>query len=266
MRCTWEEFILISEALRRLSKFPLLVMIPIAVDALLVLLGMALHGFAGSSHVTFKFALQMGLPSISAVTEQRVMPGAVQLGGAGGFSGSGLLGVLMYLAVYLAIQSFLQGGYIGLLYGAANGRRLAMGHFAACGSRFFVRFLLLNILVLAFLFSLGGLATIALKMLGGILFILVFLLLRVLFLFLEFTIVAEDCSILEAFYRSRDAFRRRTPLTLPLVAAAVVVNVVAGLLVNALWHPFFFLILLVVYDIVGAGLQLAFMNEYRHIR
>jgi hypothetical protein len=103
-------------------------------------------------------------------------------------------------------------------------------------------------------------------MLGGILFILIFLLLRVLFLFLEFTLVADNCSITEAFSRSRDAFRRRTPMTLPLVAAAIAVNVVAGLLVNALWQPFLFPIILIVYDVVGAGLQLAFMNDYRHIR
>jgi hypothetical protein len=225
-----------------------------------------MHGFTGSTHFTLKLTLQMGLPSISAVTEQTVMPGSVQIAGVGGLSGSSALGVLVYLALFLVLQALLQGGYIGLLYEATNGRKLSMASFIAYGRRFFGRFLLLDIVVLVVLFLIGGLATMALRTPGVILFAIVSLLLRVLFLFLEFTLVAENCTILEAFYRSRDAFRRRTPITLPLVAVAVIVNVIAGLLVNALWHPFFFLILLIVYDIFGAGLQLAFMNDYRRIR
>jgi hypothetical protein len=266
MCCVWEGFILLSEAFGKLAKSPLLALIPIVVDGLSVLLGMALHGLNGTPHFTLKLAFQMGLPSISAVTEQQFMPGAVQLAGSGGFNASSVLGILLYLVLFLVVQAFLQGGYIGLLYEATNGRRLSMADFAAYGSRFFGRILLLDVLVLAFLFIVGGLATAMLRMAGVILFMLIFLLLRVLFLYLEFTLVAEDCSISEAFTRSRDAFRRRTPVTLPLVASAVVVNVMAGLLINALWHPFLFLILLIAYDVAGACLQLAFMHDYRRIR
>lgn len=249
-----------------LSKYPLLAVIPIMADGLGVLLGVAMHGFHGRPHFTLKLALQMGLPSIGAVTEQGFMPGAVQIAGAGGFSAPSVLGVLFYLALFLVVQSFLQGGYVGLLREAANGHRLSMERFAFYGGRFFVRFLLLDIFVLALLFILGGLATFLLKMPGIIAFMLIFLVLRVLFIFLEFTLVTEDCTIPEAFSRSLDAFRHRTTATLPLVGAALAVNVVAGLLVNSLWLPLFFLILLVAYDLVGAGLQLAFMQDYRRIR
>lgn len=197
---------MLLETFRKLSKFPLLAVIPVVVDGLSVLLGVALHGFHGNPHFTLKLALQMGLPSISAVTEQGLMPGSVQIASVGGFTTSNVLGVLFYLALFLLVQSFLQGGYVGLLYEAVNGRRLSMELFAACGVRFFGRFLLLDILVLTFLFMLGGLAVAILKMPGVIVFMFIFLLLRVLFLFLEFTLVADDCSIFEAFSRSRDAF------------------------------------------------------------
>jgi small-conductance mechanosensitive channel len=264
--CAKEGLILLFDAFGKLSKFPLLAVIPVVVDGLSLMLGVAMHGFHGNPHFTLKLTLQMGLPSISAVTEQGFMPGSVQIAGVGGINTSGVIGILFYLALILVVQSFLQGGYVGLLHEATHGRRLSLERFAAYGRHFLWRFLLLDILVLAFLFVLGGLATAILRMPGVIVFMLIFLLLRVLFLFLEFTLVADDCSISEAFSRSRDAFRRRTPDTIPLVGAALVINVVAGLLVNALWLPFFFLVLLLVYDIVGSGLQLAFMHDYRRIR
>lgn len=255
---------MLSEAFGKLSKFPLLFIIPIVVDGLSVLLGTAMNGFHGSSHFTFKLALQMGLPSISAVTEQTFMPGAVQI--SGGFNATSMLGVLFFLLLFLVVQSFLQGGYVGLLYEAVTGGRLSLERFAAYGTRCFGRFFLLNILVLVFLFVLGGIVTFVFKMAGVVLFMVVFLLLRVLFLFLEYTIVVDDCSIPGAFSRSREAFRHRTSDTLPLVIIALVVNVVAGIVVNALWFSFFFLVLLVLYDLVGAGLQLAFMRDYLRIR
>ncbi|WP_274649230.1 hypothetical protein [Paenibacillus humicola] len=250
----------------KLSPFPLLVVVPIVIDALSVLLGTTIHGYQGSPHLTFKLALQMGLPSIGAVTEQGFMPGSVQLPGGGGIHAASLLGVLLYLALYLAVQSFLQGGYVGLLCDASNGRKLSMAQFAAYGRRFFFRFLLLNIVVFAFLFIVGAIFTLILMVPGMILFFVLFLVLRVLFLYLEFTMVAEDCSLSEAFSRSRAYFRSRTPSTLPLVGAAVLVNVIAGLVVNALWLPFLFLVWLIVYDAVMARLQLAFMEDFRRIR
>ncbi|MFD0698110.1 hypothetical protein ACFQZT_28960 [Paenibacillus sp. GCM10027628] len=261
-----EGYILLFEAFGKLSKFTLLAVIPVIVDGLSVLLGVALHGFHGSAHITLKLALQMGLPSISAVTEQGFMPGSVQIAGGGAINSSSLLSILFYLALFLVVQSFLQGGYVGLLHDAANGRRLSMERFVAYGGRFFGRFLLLDILVMIVLFVLGGIATTTLKMLGVIVFMIIFLLLRVQFLYLEFTLVGDDCSISEAFTRSLDAFRRRTPNTLPLVGVTLVINLVAGLLVNMLWLPFIFFVLLVVYDIVCAVLQLAFMHEYRRIQ
>jgi hypothetical protein len=258
-------FTLLFEAFRKLAKYQLLVVIPVVVDGVSVLLGAAMHGFNGTPHFTLKLALQMGLPSISGVTEQRFMPGSVQIVGDG-YNASSVFSILFFFALFLVVQSFLQGGYIGLLSEATSRRRLSMKLFADYGRRFFGRFLLLDILVLAFLFILGGLATAILKMPGIVLFMIIFLLLRVLFVFLEFTLVADDCSIAEAFSRSRNAFLHRTSDTLPLVGITIGVNVAAEFLVNALWMPFLFLVLLVMYDIVSAGLQLAFMDDYRHIQ
>ncbi|WP_284645032.1 hypothetical protein [Paenibacillus silviterrae] len=255
---------MLLDAYRRLPMFPLLALIPLTVDGISVLLGMLLRGFHGNPHVTFKLTLQMGLPSIAAVTEQTFMLGSVQVGS--GIHAGSMLGVLLLLAAFLTVQAFLQGGYIGLLHDAAGGSGLSLERFAAYGRHFFGRFFLLNLLVMALLFLVGGIFTGVMGMPGVILFMLIFISVRIVFLYLEFTLVVEDCSIGEAFPRSLEAFRRRTSYTLPLVAVALVINVVAGLLINAMWMPFLFFVLLVAYDLTMAGLQLAFMEDYHSTR
>lgn len=253
---------MISESLGRLPKYPLLFLIPIIVDGLSMLLGLSRHGLGGIPHTTFKLTLQMGLPSISAVTDQGSMPVSIPFSGFGGFAPV----ALVYLAFTLCLSAFLQGGYVGLLFESSKRNGLSMEKFIAYGSRFFSRFLLLQLLILALLFVLGSFLTAFMMSPGVLVFLILFILLRILFLYLEFTIVAEDCSLSQAFSRSREAFRYRTPATLPLVAVALVVNFVAALLINALWLPVFYLVFVIVYDFIGAGLQLAFMLDYRRIR
>ncbi|ULL16294.1 hypothetical protein DVH26_18685 [Paenibacillus sp. H1-7] len=257
---------MLNDSLGKLARYPLLAIIPIAIDALSVIMGTAMNGFHGNPHFTFKLVLQMGLPSVAAVTEQTFMPGSVQVVGAGSVNLPSILGILMYLGIFIAVQSFLQGGYVGLLYDSTDGRRLDSRRFIQYGGRFFLRFLLLNVSVLLILLVIGGIAAFLLRTPGIILFMILFLWLRVLFLFLEYTIVADDCSILDAIARSYEHFQQRTPLTIPLVIAALLINVAAGLIINALWLPLFFIVLLVLYDTIGAGLQIAFMNEFRRIR
>ncbi|MEC0227310.1 hypothetical protein [Paenibacillus alba] len=256
---------MLSATFGKLFKFPLLVLIPVIMDVLTMLVGAALYGFHGRPHLTFKFALQMGLPSINAVSEQGFLPGSVQLVGSS-FSASHLINNLLFLIFFLIVQAFLQGGYVGLLHEAVNQRELSFEKLVMYGARFFIRFILLNLLIMISLFIIGGILTAVLQIAGAIFMILIYLLLRIRFLFLELSLVAEDCSIPQAFSRSRIAFENRTPNTLPLIGAAILFNLIAGLLVNALWLPLISLVLLILYDIVSAALQLAFMSDYQRIR
>lgn len=256
---------MLLSAIRKLPGFPLLVGLPVAVDGLSVLTGILMNGFQGSPHVTFKLALQMGMPSISAVTEQRFMAGTVQLNEGGGIPAGSAAAALIALLIFLLVQAFFQGGYIGLLREAAGDRPLSMRTFAAYGARFFGRFLLLNLLVLGLMLVGGGMAVLLLHGVGAVVSLLAFLILRVWFVYLEFTLLAQNCTIPEAFRRSLRTFRDRTGATTSLIVTSVVLNVIFGLLVNAVWISFFFFLLLFLYDYIFAGMQLAFMEEYERI-
>ncbi|QHT62700.1 hypothetical protein GXP70_23785 [Paenibacillus lycopersici] len=256
---------MLSSAIRKLPGLPLLVGLPVAVDGLSALTGIMMNGFHGSPHLTFKLAFQMGMPSISAVTEQRFMAGTVQLNADGGFHAGSVAAALLAAVAFLLIQAFFQGGYIGLLREAASERPVSMNVFGRYGRRFFGRFLLLNLLVLGLMLVLGGLALFVLQGLGAIISVIAFLILRIWFVYLEFTLVARNCTILEAFPLALRSFRNRTGGTSGLIVKAIVLNVLFGLLINALWVSFFFFLLLFLYDYIFAGMQLAFMEEYERI-
>ncbi|MBM7566830.1 hypothetical protein [Paenibacillus sacheonensis] len=256
---------MLLSAIRKLPGLPLLVGLPVAIDGLSALTGILMNGFHGSPHLAFKLALQMGLPSVSAVTEQRFMAGTVQMNADGGLSAGSAAAAVLVLLAFLLVQAFFQGGYIGLLRQAANERSISLRVFYAYGMRFFGRFLLLNLLVLALLLVGGGLAVYVLHGFGAVVSLLAFLILRVWFVYLEFTLVSENCSILQAFPRALRAFGDRTGATTSLIVKAVMLNILFGLLINAVWISFFFFLLLFLYDYIFAGLQLAFMEEYERI-
>ncbi|MFC4812350.1 hypothetical protein [Paenibacillus sp. GCM10023250] len=252
-------------AIRKLPGYPLLVGLPVALDGLSVLAGIVMNGFQGSPHVTFKLTFQMGMPSVSAVTEQRFMAGTVQLGASGGLPAGSAATALLVLILFLLVQAFVQGGYIGLLRDAAAGRPLTLAAFRAYGARYFMRFLLLNLLVLAAILTGGAVAVLLFRVGGAVVILLAFLILRVWFVYLEFTLVAKNCGILKAFPLALGSFKRRTRATTSLIVKSVLLNVLFGLLVNALWVSFFFFLLLFLYDYLFAGMQLAFMEEYERI-
>ncbi|QHW33306.1 hypothetical protein GZH47_22605 [Paenibacillus rhizovicinus] len=257
---------MLLSAIRKLPGLPLLVGLPVAIDGLSVLVGILMNGFHGSSHLTFKFALQMGMPSISAVAEQRFMAGTVQLNAGGGIHAGSVASVLLVLLGFLLIQAFFQGGYIGLLREAVHERPISLGVFGKYGRRFFGRMLLLNLLVLGLMLIGGSLAFVVLHGAGAVISLVAFLILRVWFVYLEFTLVAENCTIVQAFPRALRAFRNRTGATASLIVKAVLLNVLFGLLINAVWVSLIFFLLLFLYDYIFAGMQLAFMEEYERIR
>jgi hypothetical protein len=254
---------LISEAFGRLGRYKLLFAVPIIVDLLSLLLGLSMNGFQGASHITFKLALQIGLPSISYITEQRLMPGTIQLMPGGSLA---IMQTALFALLFLAIQAFLQGGYIGLLSEASEGRFVTMERLIRYGKRFFLRFLVLDVIVVILMLILGGIVMAMFKAVGAVVFTLLFLWIRILFVFLEFTMVAEDCSFSEALARCREYFRRRTSDTGFIIVNVLVFNLLMGIAVNLLWNPGIFAIGILVYNYVSAGLQFALMLNLQRIR
>lgn len=244
---------MLKRAFSILNRNAGLVIIPAAGDIISLLVGLLTAGFVGAPSAAVKIVLSIGLPSITDVLDNKYLPGASSLN----FADISSVGLLIFILFFLA-GVFLEAGYIGLLYEAAVGKSPSAQSFFSYARRFWGRFLFLRIII--FLVSLLVLFTSAALWLAGVIvFIVAFLVLRILYIYWEFTIVSEDLDLTDAFNRSRRYYDKRSPELSGVIISIFVLNFLAGLAVNLLWHPLAVFLGIFIYAFLAAGLQLALM-------
>lgn len=246
---------MINRAFNALNRRLGLVLVPALTDLVSFVFGLLTVGFWGASKFTFKLVLDAGLPSISTIIEHNVFAGSVNFD----FAGSGPDTMALALALLLfVLGAFAEAGFIGLLYERAKGNAVNLDTFLSYASRFWLRFLGLRALM--FLVTLAGLVmAMLLSFLGMIAYLVVFMVLRVKYIYWEFTIVADDLGVFEAFARSAAYFDNRTPELSGVIIGILVANFIFALLVNFLWHPLPLLLFIPIYCYVASGMQLALM-------
>ena len=246
---------MINRAFSDLNRNLGLVLIPILMDLASFILGLMTTGFWGESKVSLKLALDVGLPSISTIMEQNVLAGGVNIGPDGALPG----GIALFFALlFFLLGAFMEAGFIGLLYEAAKDNAPSLDSFLSCAKKFWLRFLGLRLIV--FLFTiLGGLLALLLSIIGVIAFLVIFIVLRVKYIYWEFTMVSEDMGISEAFSRSRVYYANRTPELTSIILFMFAANFIAGLIVNLLWNPIAVFLAIPIYCYVATAVHLALM-------
>lgn len=253
---------MITEAYEKLSRVKGLAMYPIFFDLTAFIIGLAIVGFHGTSKFTLKFSLNTGLPSISNVVDQSLMANGMI------FSTNGAaIPAVMILAfiVFLPLGSFIQGGFIGLLYNLVFvSETVSFREFMNYGKKYWLRFLILQLIIMAVLI-LGILLAIVLSIIGALLFLIGFFILRIHYIYWEFTIVVEDLSVREAFIKSREYFTNRVSDTVSIILSIIGLNLLFGILVNSMWNPVVFFISILAYGYLASGLQIALMMSLQQI-
>jgi hypothetical protein len=241
-----------------LRQNTLLYALPISYDLLSFFLGTFLMGFWGASTLSIKLALQPGLPSVAPILEHNVLANGISLTHPqGGF-------VFLTFLFLLLVGAFLQAGYIGWLLEVTRGNKLSRGIFLSSGWRFWLRMLMVSL----FLLMLSFMGLFAAEHLGGYGVVLVMLGIasfRVCFIFWEFTIVAENLSAGDGFFRCLQYFRRQTPATVWIIGYLLLLGLGFGLFVNFIWHPITVFATIFAYNFSAAGLQLALMHSFMQI-
>ena len=247
---------MIFNAFERLPKALLIFLLPAVLDLAAFVIGTLFFGFHGNSKIAFKLHLDVGIPSVSSLADQQNAV-LVNAFGPNVFHASAF--VLFWAIVFFLIHAFFQGGYIGLLKDCALGRTVTFQRFLEYGGRFFGRFILLEILVLAVTALAMFLLTGILRFLGMLIFLVLFFILRILFIYWEFTVVSDDLSVCEAFVRSRKYFQSRSNTVFAIIGTMLLNNAIFAFLVNAFWNPVPYVLFLLLYDYVASGIQLSLM-------
>jgi len=246
---------LIKRAFSALARNYHLVLVPVAMDIVAFFLGLMTIGFWGESKFSFKLTLTVGVPSIGDVLDQNFMAGGFTFNTDTGFAGPALL----IFVLFLIIGAFVEGGFLGLLYElAGKGESPTLKMFAGYGQRFWGRFIGLRLLMLLVMTA-GMFAAVLLNIIGVLAYLVGFIVLRILYIYWEFTIVAEDNGVLDAFHNSRRHFDNRSPELSGIILTIFFANFLAGLIFNMLWTPVFIFAGIFIYGYVATGLQLALM-------
>lgn len=251
----------LAEARRIVHRNWPLVWIALALDAAAIAAGWAAIGFRGEPGWSIRLMLEMGLPSIGHILNRPLPANMVEFAIAAGTPTGGAT-----FAALLALACFAQGGYIALLRTAVGGGRLSARQFARSGARAMPRF---AVLAVATLFAKSALSLLLAALFGvaGLLMALLALFIfRVIHIYLEFTMYADELDFVSAMKPARRALGDTAGLT--LAVAAVMYGITFGLsaAVHRCWSPVAVLAAAPVHAYAMAVLQTAFMLLFRQAR
>ncbi|WP_018757457.1 hypothetical protein [Paenibacillus terrigena] len=253
---------LLQRAFVQILRYPMLILCPIILDLIAYLLGGALVGFIGTSSLSYRLILEMGLPSVSHLINIPLLPNQLQFMNIPGVPTIGWAAVVLMLL----LMTFAQGGYIGILWQASIGEPASIRGFIREGKVYWIRFIFLYLMIMFAKTAVTTLLVMLFQGIGLFLSLLVFIVLRILFIYLEFTIVVDRSQLDAALRRSRQYFKQSRLKTMVLVFCLFVVSGLLSTLIHQLWSPYAILAGIVIGAYVVSVIQLALMMVLSQVR
>ncbi|AOM81516.1 hypothetical protein [Salisediminibacterium beveridgei] len=166
-------------------------------------------------------------------------------------------GLLLFLLLFMFVGVLVEAGFFHLIWQGASGNGdVTFENFLTGAKRFWVRFLLLYVLLIVLLivplilmsfFGLFGLILVGIGV----------LILRVMFIYLEFTIIADDIGIFDAIGQSFAYFKETGGELIVLLFAMAAATALIGFIVNYLAMPALVILMTPVYLFVVTGFMFA---------
>lgn len=247
----------LGNAFRQLNSNLTIILVPIILDAAALWAGLSLAGFSGQPKWSLKLLLDMGLPTVSHLSNMLLMANSIDFLKlfASEMSVVALITVFLMLIVYCLVQ----GGYIASLHVIATTGEMSFKHFFRSSKAFFLRFATYYITVFLAKISITlGLVAIF-GVVGLFLSLLVFIVLRILFIFLEFTIVVDRLSWDQVLGQSRAYLKSSLFRSGAVILVMYVSSGMLSLLLHRFWSPAALIVGILSYSYVMSGIQLALM-------
>jgi hypothetical protein len=218
-------------------------------------------GDIGRRHVPdfhLKLTIPSALPSLTQVLQDPPGSGATwNLNLPFGYMGG--VGLLLLIA-FILLNAYLKGGFLGCVLEGLRERPVNREVFLDYAGRFWTRYLVQSIIVLAAVLFLGLLA----MGIGPLAFVLILALLAAFFLlvFWDYSLVKDDLGVVDAAERSwRLVAAHPGPVLLFLLPVLLVVAVFS-ILANALAATPLVLVAVLVYAFLGTAVIFGLMSYY----
>lgn len=245
-----------KKTFRLLFKNPLIIMYPIILDALSFIIGLIIVGFIGVPSLSIRLILEMGIPSVSYVSNIPQLINQMQ------FMGD-TISVRAWIPVIfmLLLMAFAQGGYIASLRNVVEGSPISIGQFMKDGKKYAVRFIFLFMIITAAKTAITTLLAAFLGVIGLFLSLVIFVVLRVIFIYVEYCIVVNQLNVDAAFRQSRRYFQASSFNTSGIIFVMMISSGVISLLLHYLWSPAAVIIAIPICAVVMGVIQIAFMQQ-----
>lgn len=245
-----------KKTFRLLVRNPLIIMYPIILDALSFIIGLMIVGFIGVPSLSIRLILEMGIPSVSYVSNIPQFINQMQ------FMGD-TVSVRAWIPVIfmLLLMAFAQGGYIASIRNVVDGSPISFGQFMKDGKKYAVRFIFLFMIITAAKTAITTLLAAFLGVIGLFLSLVIFVVLRIIFIYVEYCIVVDELNVDAAFRQSRRYFQASSFNTSGIIIVMMISSGVISLLLHYLWSPAAVVIAIPICAVVIGVIQIAFMQQ-----
>lgn len=244
------------ETFKKFKENIIIVIYPIIFDLIALFVSLSVLGFYGESMLSSRLILEMGLPSVSQISNIPFFINNIDF-----FNVQVELPnhTILIVLAFLIVGAFIQGSYIGHLQAIATDQEYNFSKFKSIGRRNWIQFIILELMVF---FGKVLVATIFISFyeaIGGFIALAIFFVLRILFIYLEMTMVVDRLGVAQAFSKSRLYFKKSILTTIALIFTLYLVSSGASLVLHWFWSEATLIISIIIYALIMSFIQLTFM-------
>lgn len=235
---------------------------PIILDVIALAIGIYLVGFIGKPMFSIKLILEMGFPSVSHISNISMFANQTTILNE---LDAVHVYVVLIVIILIMLRAFFQGGYIQYLSNIIKEKKYSFKQFMHAGRKYWLQFILLELVVYLLKISLAAFLLLFFPLAGSV-FTLFFLIgFRIIFIYLEFTIVEENVSIPVAVKRCRKYYFKSFYPTTALIIFMYLLTSLLSYLLHQYWSYAMIFGMIVIYAYVMTIIQAVFMQMYRKI-
>lgn len=253
----------IISSFRDIHRHFTILIYPIIFDVIALLIGLSLIGLQGSPVYSIKLILEMGIPSVSHIA---TFPSFVNHIDFLNLQEKVSVLMLMIVAFMLIVRSFLQGGYIQQLNYIKNDTPYSFSKFLHYGKRNWLQLFFLEIIIFLGKIAVTTFLVIFFHVIGSFAGLAFFVFLRILYIYLEFTIVVDRVNITTGLRKSWGYLKETFFPSFPLIFIMYIVSGAVSYFLHKFWSLPFIFFTIILYAYLMTVIQMAFMKIFHHAK
>ena len=248
---------IVIDACKKLNRNIIILLCPILYDVIALTFGVSFVGFYGKDVMSIRMILEMGMPSVSHLSNIPLLMNDI------GFLSIPVeipFSALVVTITVILLGALLRGGYIGCLAAIAESKIFNFKGLVSIGLRNWIQFIILELILLFGKIGVTAFLALFFGIIGVFASLVIFITLRIIFVYLEFTMVVDRVGITGAIKKSRNYLMQSLFSSLPLVVLMYIVASLLSLFLHRFWSPVVVIIMIAIYAYMMSVIQLLLMK------